>query len=394
MMVPKAALPIPPLAALTTTSTRDSTMDPAAPPSTQQPRRSPPPTDPSHRLSRPDNTRSSTDPSPTPSMLIQGYFKDKDTLKDWARPSSSGGPRSRNRSPYSRNHLRSRSSGAAPPMLRAHSLPSPFTFDAASASTSTSSSGSASPGAARTPARTRSPFRPDEGAGGIESIQEDSELDLRPRSVSAQSAVLQPTAMHAARVPSGGRRRPPSPLANPPASQHPPPPTSYPWTSTLETPTPAIQSAAAAATPSSASASPSLLPQRSEKYNEAYPPSAFTPQHALHHHSSTSSMTSLASATSTTHPSTPTSARSRSPSISSLDTIEDEPEREVMESLKAAAEREEGDEEGAGRRRSLDSARPGGGGFGFARGRSERKRWSVCGGERRGDLDLETIWED
>lgn len=41
-----------------------------------------------------------------------------------------------------------------------------------------------------------------------------------------------------------------------------------------------------------------------------------------------------------------------------------------------------------------------GGGIGGVRrragsGRSDkRKRWSVCGAERRGDLDLETIWED
>ena len=27
-------------------------------------------------------------------------------------------------------------------------------------------------------------------------------------------------------------------------------------------------------------------------------------------------------------------------------------------------------------------------------GSEKRKRWSVCGAERRGDLDLETIWED
>lgn len=26
--------------------------------------------------------------------------------------------------------------------------------------------------------------------------------------------------------------------------------------------------------------------------------------------------------------------------------------------------------------------------------RDKRKRWSVCGAERRGDIDLETIWED
>lgn len=24
----------------------------------------------------------------------------------------------------------------------------------------------------------------------------------------------------------------------------------------------------------------------------------------------------------------------------------------------------------------------------------KRKRWSVCGGEKRGDLELETIWEE
>jgi hypothetical protein len=34
-------------------------------------------------------------------------------------------------------------------------------------------------------------------------------------------------------------------------------------------------------------------------------------------------------------------------------------------------------------------------GFGSVYGsRDKRKRWSVCGAERRGDLDLETIWED
>jgi hypothetical protein len=31
------------------------------------------------------------------------------------------------------------------------------------------------------------------------------------------------------------------------------------------------------------------------------------------------------------------------------------------------------------------------GGFGA---RDKRKRWSVCGAEKRGDLNLETIWED
>ncbi|KAK5003174.1 hypothetical protein LTR28_010501 [Elasticomyces elasticus] len=56
-------------------------------------------------------------------------------------------------------------------------------------------------------------------------------------------------------------------------------------------------------------------------------------------------------------------------------------------------EREKG-REGEQRRSSLDVPRTNTG-SGFARrGAGERKRWSICGGERRGDLDLETIWED
>ncbi|KAL8697761.1 MAG: hypothetical protein Q9201_006948 [Fulgogasparrea decipioides] len=94
-------------------------------------------------------------------------------------------------------------------------------------------------------------------------------------------------------------------------------------------------------------------------------------------------------------PSTPTSFRSRSPSISSLETIEDSPDAELeaenIARLKAAADREDAankeayaeGEEVVMRRR------------GMGMGRSDkRKRWSVCGAERRGDLDLETIWED
>ncbi len=65
--------------------------------------------------------------------------------------------------------------------------------------------------------------------------------------------------------------------------------------------------------------------------------------------------------------------------------------------LKAAAEREEsgegdGDTEGRWRRGSLDV--PGRGSGGVMGLKDKRKRWSVCGAERRGDLDLETIWED
>ena len=56
--------------------------------------------------------------------------------------------------------------------------------------------------------------------------------------------------------------------------------------------------------------------------------------------------------------------------------------------LKAAADREEQSEEGIRRRAGSDV-----GMRGAIRG-DKRKRWSVCGAERRGDLDLETIWED
>jgi hypothetical protein len=80
-------------------------------------------------------------------------------------------------------------------------------------------------------------------------------------------------------------------------------------------------------------------------------------------------------------------------------------EEERIARLNAAAEAAKKEKEGSGsdeeerdgrerwRRSSLDV--PGGarGGIGFGK-RDGRKRWSVCGAERRGDLDLETIWED
>lgn len=97
-------------------------------------------------------------------------------------------------------------------------------------------------------------------------------------------------------------------------------------------------------------------------------------------------------------PSTPTSARSRSPSISSLETIPDSPdaeeaalEAERIAQLKADADASDGGMEAkkpdvpSGRGRTL--------GVGLS-ARDKRKRWSVCGAERRGDLNLDTIWED
>ncbi|KAL5115639.1 hypothetical protein ACEQ8H_006438 [Pleosporales sp. CAS-2024a] len=273
----------------------------------------------------------------------------------------------RNRSPYSRSHLRSHSSSArlsAPPMTRAHSLPTVMQL-------SPSPQPLGSPSAPlRSPQRTRSPraleprslaagpwssgIRPAslgsfEGSPSVCDISEDAELQLTPR------AGLGVSSLRSSSGSLSRRRRPASPLNHvyvpfgaPPASM------------------PSVT------TPTSGSSSPLLVPAKF--LNEHYP-------------------SSLASSS---VPSTPTSMRSRSPSISSLETIEDSPdaEEEAIEAdriakLKAAADREDG---GDARRSSLDVPDRGRT-FGFGK-RDSRKRWSVCGAERRGDLDLETIWED
>jgi hypothetical protein len=70
-----------------------------------------------------------------------------------------------------------------------------------------------------------------------------------------------------------------------------------------------------------------------------------------------------------------------------LETIPDTPDAEVRAVEEDQRDREE-------RKRLFDQL--GGstgtlrGGFG---GRDKRKRWSVCGAEKMGDLNLETIWE-
>ncbi|RYN39359.1 hypothetical protein AA0113_g946 [Alternaria arborescens] len=305
---------------------------------------------------RPSTPRSQTDPQP-------------DTLTSLTT-------RPRNRSPYSRSHLRSQSGSAlpsAPPMTRAHSLPtvmqpsgnlrlSPTPMDLALP---------ASP--LRSPKRTRSPraleprphtvgaperygsgIRPAsigsfEGAPSVCDISEDAELELTPRVGTTVSSLYSSTGSLSR------RRRPASPLYQVSVSFGAPP-----------TSTPSVS------TPTSTASSPLLAPSR---FNENYPMS----------HASSSV------------PSTPTSMRSRSPSISSLETIEDSPdaEEEAIEAdrirrLKAAADREDG---GETRRSSLDVPEGRGRSLGFGK-RDSRKRWSVCGAERRGDLDLETIWED
>jgi hypothetical protein len=278
----------------------------------------------------------------------------------------------RNRSPYSRSHFRSHSSSgslSAPPMTRAHSLPTVM-HTPGQLTLSPSPLPLARPSSPlRSPTRTRSPraletrpltagpyssgIRPAslgsfEGSPSVCDISEDAELELTPRASSGAAGLYSSTGSLSR------RRRPASPL------HHVYVPFGAPPTSTPS-----------ASTPTSGASSPLFAPT---KFNEYYP-------------------SSLASSS---VPSTPTSMRSRSPSISSLETIEDSPdaEEEAIEAdriakLKAAADREDGGDQ---RRSSMDVPDRGRT-FGFGK-RDSRKRWSVCGAERRGDLDLETIWED
>ena len=181
--------------------------------------------------------------------------------------------------------------------------------------------------------------------------------------------------------------------------------------------------------PTSAHSSPLLAPAR---YNESYPFPATAPLPGTATTTTTAAATSTIStspnasnasssflypsyyAPSSSVPSTPTSTRSRSPSISSLETIPDSPgaeEAAVQEDkhlarLRAEAEAEAAAARGEGRGRSADAGEGVGNGSGAGGGvavpralggiavRDKRKRWSVCGAESRRDLDLETIWED
>jgi len=189
----------------------------------------------------------------------------------------------------------------------------------------------------------------------ISSISEDAELEITPRSrhhphsLSVSSA---PSPYPSLTFPRPLRRRAHSPHRS-------------------------ISSSRASSVP----ASPLLLPGR---FSESFPADLPYSRGTL---SLSSSM-----------PSTPTSARSRSPSISSLETIPDTPD---AENLAVEEDRRDRDE----RKRMWDlygapaqaqaaatnSSGVRGGGFG---GRDKRKRWSVCGAEKRSDLNLETIWED
>ncbi|KAI9757184.1 MAG: hypothetical protein M1835_000678 [Candelina submexicana] len=280
--------------------------------------------------------------------------------------------RPRNRSPYSRSHLRSRSSAGSLnsiPMMRAKSLPG---MDGAGRVLYAPTARPASPlqassyqfGHSRKPSDETLPGYSGQQLRDVdETIMENAELDT-----------------------SSGRAWPNSPYSSQ-VSQNPQNPGSntFPrrWrpTSPLHQSSPLANSGSTPVRPTSAGSSPLLAPT---KFNEPYP--------GYYYSTSFSSNSSM--------PSTPTSARSRSPSISSLETIPDSPDAEEQAEniarLKAAADAAGGDNTNVvaelKRRSSLDVV---GGGKGFSYGsRDKRKRWSVCGAERRENLDLETIWED
>ncbi|KAK8188921.1 uncharacterized protein BKA78DRAFT_354132 [Phyllosticta capitalensis] len=261
-------------------------------------------------------------------------------------------PQYRNRSPYSRSHLRS-TSLSAPALTRTHSSPTPMSPTAYL--TTRPSSPLRSPARLRTPIKLDEPYLPalSSNNSDIGIISEDRELHVTSRGTPLDRSTDTSSfpGMHSGNSFSRQRRRPTSPLysvSSPPTPAHP---------------------------------SPTLS---ATKFNERFPSDVSYPSSSY----SSSSM-----------PSTPTSMRSRSPSISSLETIPDSPDAEEaaieadrVAKLEAAAKAADGGRENL-RRSSLDVPRARPGGFGMA-SRDKRKRWSVCGAEKRGDLDLETIWED
>ncbi|KIW41740.1 uncharacterized protein PV06_07264 [Exophiala oligosperma] len=89
-------------------------------------------------------------------------------------------------------------------------------------------------------------------------------------------------------------------------------------------------------------------------------------------------------------PSTPTSLRSRSPSISSLETIEDSPDAEEAALLEEEVAKMKGDDAETFESRRKSSMEQRGNNL---RSNKERKRWSVCGAERRADFSLAPIEE-
>jgi hypothetical protein len=277
--------------------------------------------------------------------------------------------RPRNTSPFARGHLRSKStqSALAPPMSRAQSLPG---FNGAGQLQITPQRRPASP--VGSPSRVRTPRRPVDDIfpglpnRGLKDISETGSPsdDQTPKAAERSSSPV-PGLPSNSNFPRN--RRPSSPLRYL-AQQN------------------ATSGLSAPSTPSSVTSSPSY---QSSKFDSFLVTNTYS-----------GSLSYPGSFASSSVPSTPTSARSRSPSISSLETIPDSPdaeeaalEAERIAQLKAAADAADGVEDSKAKA-ALEASGSRGRTLGAAFGRDKRKRWSVCGAERRGDLNLDTIWED
>jgi hypothetical protein len=335
--------------------------------------------------------------------------------------------------------------GNAPTMQRAHSSPglqsspiptlSPSPLNVTRSTSPMRSSAS--------PKRVRSPFRNSiageemlhsyaGGASGglmpsleISSISEDAELEIFPRasrSVSTSGPISSATATFPAGPGGNGstatyssqsfprvlRRRPASPLRSAVNSSN----------GLGSSPFGVSPSAnRASSVPASPHPQSPLAANAAKRFNEAFVgdltpttsgssshSSLFRPSSSASHQSSLYASSNAGSTTysfpsfiSSSVPSTPTSARSRSPSISSLETIPDTPDAEAQAVEEDQSQREERTRlweqlYGSGSAGSLKALGAAPQGTGFA-SRDKRKRWSVCGAEKRGDLNLETIWE-
>jgi hypothetical protein len=304
---------------------------------------------------KPPTLRRSTDPTPhSPRSPLS------------ASPSLPYRPR--NTSPYSRGHLRSKSttSPLAPPMARAQSMPG---VNAAGhilvSPRQRPSSPLGSPSRIRTPRKPVDEVFPGLPNRGLNDISETGALsseDLTPRATERSSSPVT-SVPHSATFPR--HRRSASPLRY--LSQ---------------------QHAAAASTPTTPSSATSSPLYQSSKFDSFLGTNSYSGTFSYPGSFASSSV-----------PSTPTSARSRSPSISSLETIPDSPDAEeaALEAERIAQLKADADAADRGDSKNKAALEASGGrgrtlGVGF--GRDKRKRWSVCGAERRGDLNLDTIWED
>ncbi|KAJ5760861.1 hypothetical protein N7520_008017 [Penicillium odoratum] len=299
---------------------------------------------------RPDATRAphsdSSEPNNINSMDLQKVKEDvMVTLSVSPEPPTP----SRTRSPMARSHLRSRSLvgiPGMPSMTRAYSSPG---LDSRGRYIFVNGRGmpTSAVDAKRVPLQMRMDDHIETRLGSLnisETISENAALETVPKSPSPSLSNTSPVLMPQT-FPRIGRMRSTSPLH-------------------FQTPV---------SSPPSIHSSPTL----SGKYNESYP--------------------GLSASSTSSVPSTPTSLRSRSPSISSLETIPDIPDAEAealeedrIAELKAAADAADAASNNNRRRGASDTFSSNS--INTARG--GRKRWSVCGAERRQDLDLETIWED